>query len=86
MLSVMARVNLTLTEVSFQKLSRYAKRSGAPAAALARTLLLEGLERREAEERRRKLASDYAAGRPDARELLKDLEPGQLEGMGREEQ
>ena len=37
------------------------------------------LERREMIERARKLAKDYAGGRSDARELLSDFEPAQVE-------
>ncbi len=84
-LRVMARVNLTLERDAYEKLTRYAKRSGAPTAALARLLVLESLDRREADERKRRLAADYVAGRADARELLKDLENGQLESLGHEE-
>ena len=43
---------------------------------MARTLLREALDRREAAERRRKLAADYAAERG---ELLRDLERGELD-------
>ncbi|MBI5544796.1 MAG: hypothetical protein HY901_12980 [Deltaproteobacteria bacterium] len=77
--SVMARVNLTLDPVSYEKLSRYAKASGAPCAAAARRLLCEALEHREERARRARLAADYAAGRSDARELLRDLEAPELE-------
>ena len=45
---------------------------------MAKELLREGLERRRAVERRRKLAADYVADRPDARALLSDFEAGQL--------
>ena len=77
----MARLNLTLDEDTLRQLDRYTKRSGKPRAALARELLREGLAQRESAERRKQLAADYAAGRGDARALLKDLEAGQLELM-----
>jgi hypothetical protein len=77
----MARLNLTLDEDTFRRLDRHTKRSGKPLAALAKELLREGLARREAAERRKRLATDYAAGRRDARTLLKDLEAGQIELM-----
>jgi hypothetical protein len=80
----MARLNLTLDRDTLQQLDRHTKRSGKPRAALAREILREGLARREAAERRTQLAADYAAGRGDARALLKDLEAGQLELMGDE--
>jgi hypothetical protein len=50
-------------------------------ATFARELLREAIARREAEAQRRKLARDYAAGRADATELLKDLEAPQLDGL-----
>jgi hypothetical protein len=75
----MPRLNLTLDDDTFMRLSRHARQAGAQRATLARSLLREALERRDAMERRRKLAADYAADREDARELLYDLEPGELE-------
>jgi plasmid stability protein len=77
----MARLNLTLDEDTFRRLDRHTKRAGKPLAALARELLREGLAQREEAERRKQLATDYVAGRRDARALLKDLEGGQLELM-----
>jgi metal-responsive CopG/Arc/MetJ family transcriptional regulator len=82
---VMARVNLTLDEETFAELDRHTKLLGKPRAALARDLLTEALARRRAAERRKKLAADYAAGREDARALLRDLESAQLELMDDEE-
>lgn len=38
----------------------------------------------DAEERRHKLAADYAADRTDTPELLRDLEDGQLQILGDE--
>lgn len=46
---------------------------------MARELLCEALARRDALAHQRKLARDYAAGRADARELLAELEAGQLD-------
>ena len=74
----MARLNLTLDEDTFRRIDRHTKRTGRPRAALARELRREGRAQREAAERRKQLANDYAAGRPDARALLRDLEAGQL--------
>jgi predicted transcriptional regulator len=82
----MARVNLTLDPDVYDKLSRYAKASGAPRAAAARELLCEALEHREARARQAKLAADYTAGRSDAREVLHDLEALELELLGRHEE
>jgi hypothetical protein len=81
----MARVNLTLDPVAYEKLSRYAKASGSPRAAAARSLLCEALEYREERARRARLAADYAADRSDARELLNDLEALELELLDHEE-
>jgi len=81
----MARVNLTLDAETFRELDRHTKRTGKPRAAVVRELLREGLARRAAAERRRRLAADYAAGRSDARAVLADLESAQLELMDDEE-
>ena len=75
----MERLNLTLDEGTSGALARHAQREGKPRASLARELIAEALARREALDRRRKLARDYAAGRGDALEVLGDLEAGQLE-------
>jgi hypothetical protein len=47
-------------------------------------LIRDGLKRRELADRERKLAADYAAGRADAKELLRGLEAAQLELLGDE--
>jgi hypothetical protein len=75
----MERLNLTLDSHTSERLSRHAKREGTPRAAYARGILREALEAREALARKKKLAADYAAGRADARRLLKELEAPQLE-------
>ena len=75
----MARLNLTLDADTFEKLDRHSGRVGRPRARVATEILREGLARREAAERRKRLAADYAAGRADARALLKDLESSQLD-------
>ena len=80
----MARLNLTLDDDTARQLDRHTKRSGKPRAALARELLREALTRREGLERRQQLARDYAAGRSDARALLRDLESAQLDLLGDE--
>jgi hypothetical protein len=85
MLRVMERLNLTLDEGTSGALARYARREGKPRAALARELIHEAIARREALERQRRLARDYAAGRSDAKQLLKDLETAQLELLDRED-
>ena len=85
MMRVMERLNLTLDEGTSGALARHARREGKPRAALARELIREAIARREAIEYRRKLARDYAAGRSDAEELLKDMEAAQLELMGDED-
>jgi len=75
----MARLNLTLDRDISGRLEAHARRAGARRATLARQLLREALDRREAAERRRKLAADYAAEGSAARDLLGELEPGELE-------
>ena len=75
----MDRLNLTLDNDTSGALSRHARHEGKPRAALARELIMEALARREAVAQRRKLARDYVAGRDDAKELLAELERGQLE-------
>jgi hypothetical protein len=75
----MSRLNLTLDRDTSERLERHAKKTGVAKASLARQVLREGLERREARERARKLAADYAAGRADARAILDDFEHLELE-------
>lgn len=81
----MERLNLTLDEHTSAVLDRHARQAGKPRAALARELIQEAIARREALEHERKLARDYAAGRSDARQLLRDLEAAQLELLGDED-
>jgi hypothetical protein len=75
----MARLNMTLDQDTQSTLLRYAKRLKVPVATFARTLLREGLAHREALERKRKLAKDYAEGREDATSLLLELSELQSE-------
>jgi hypothetical protein len=75
----MERLNLTLDEGTSAALARRAQREGKPRAAVAREILVEGLAHREAQERRRKLAKDYADGRADASELASVLDEPQLD-------
>ncbi len=75
----MVRLNLTLDSDTLSRLERHAKRTVARRTHLARDLVREGLARREAAERRQKLAADYAAGRADARAALEELSASQVE-------
>ena len=77
----MSRLNLTLDDVTLSWLAKHASRERVSLAAYARRLLREAVEQREALARRRKLAADYAAGREDAMDVLRDLERPQLEGL-----
>jgi hypothetical protein len=77
----MARLNLTLDDDTLSRLARHARQTGGRRATLARRILREGLDAREARERRQKLAADYAAGREDARQLLSGLEAAQLDWL-----
>lgn len=61
-LRVMARLNLTLDVETAGLIERHARRHGLQRAALARELIREALAKREADERQRQLARDYAAG------------------------
>lgn len=82
--SVMGRLNLTLDPDTEGLLERHAERERKPRASLARELLREAIARREALERQRRLAADYAAGRADAGALVQDLEAPQLDLLGDE--
>jgi hypothetical protein len=75
----MARLNLTLDLDTFKRLEKHAREARSRRATLARTLIREALDLRESARRRRKLALDYGAGRDDTRDLLRDLEAGELE-------
>lgn len=84
MMRVMSRVNLTLDDDTQERLAQHAKYLGLPQAAAARELIREALARREARERRRRLASDYAAGRDDAKDLVGEIEMAQMELLDEE--
>ncbi len=75
----MARINLTLDRDTYALLDQRARISHKPRARVVKEILIEGLARRAAQERRKRLARDYAAGRGDAREVLAAWEVGQLE-------
>ena len=75
---------MTLDDDTERRLELHARRAGARVASFARELLREALDRREAAERRRRLAADYAADRADATALLAELETTQY-GYGGEE-
>lgn len=75
----MPRLNLTLDPGTSDRLEEHARRARTASATLARALLQEALDRRDSAERRRKLASDYARGHKETRELLAELEAGELE-------
>lgn len=77
----MNRLNLTLDADTALALDRYARTHHRPRASLARELLRDALAQREAVERRRKLAADYARGRTDDAALLAEIEAGQLAGF-----
>ena len=81
----MERLNLTLDEGTSGALARHARREGKPRAAFARELIREAIARREVLEAERKLARDYAAGRSDVKEVLREMELAQLELLGRED-
>lgn len=70
---------MTLDDATSNALKKHARRVGKPRAAVARELLREALSRRDAVERQRKLARDYADGRADTRAVLAELESAQLD-------
>ena len=78
-ISVMARLNMTLDDDTYTALKRYAKKQGAPQATVARRLLAEALARKRAAELQRKLAADYAAEREGTEKLLAEMEGSQLD-------
>lgn len=80
-LRVMSRLNLTLDEGTSSRLEAHARRLGARRATLAASLLKDALDRQEVLERRKKLAADYAADRDDARDLLQEIEAGQMDSL-----
>lgn len=75
----MARLNLILDGDTYRDLKKHANRLSRRPAGLARELVREGIQRREAAERRRALARYYTAGRKDARASLDDLELPQMD-------
>lgn len=75
----MKRLNVILNQETYEALERQAKQTRRTCAKVAEDLVLEGLTRRDAATRRKKLVADYRAGRADARALLNDLESSQLE-------
>ena len=70
----MSRLNLTLDDDTANWIKQHAAARKMRQATVARELLAEAVANREQAERRRLLAADYAAGRKDAAELLRDLE------------
>ena len=70
---------MTLDAGTSRALARRAKLEGKPRAALVRELLKEAIRRREMLDEQRKLARDYAAGRPDALALLAEMELAQTD-------
>jgi hypothetical protein len=81
----MARLNLTLDGETFGALQREARKEKTRVATYARQLLRAAIARREQQTRRRRWAEAYRADRADTAALLGDLEPGQLEIMGDED-
>ncbi len=77
----MSRLTLALDPDTLAWLERHASAAEVDVASLARQLVKEAVEHRDRTERRRKLASDYAAGRGDAQDILRDLEIAQLDGL-----
>jgi predicted transcriptional regulator len=75
----MTKLSVILDQKTYEALEKQAKQTRKPCVRVAKEILSEGLARRDAVARRKKLAADYRAGRADARALLNDLESVQLE-------
>jgi hypothetical protein len=75
----MNRLNLTLDDDTASALERYSGRAKKPRAAVARELIREAIQQRDARARLQQLARDYVSGRDDAAALLSELEVAQLE-------
>lgn len=80
----MARLNLTLDDDTFATLERDARRERSQLSTFARRLLKEALEQRERERRWREWEDAYRRGASEDRRLVRDMEAGQLDGIGDE--
>ena len=81
----MARLNLTLDAGTFEALQKDARKAKTRVATHARHLLRAAIADMGRRERRRRWAEAYRADRADASAVLRDLEPGELEIMGDED-
>lgn len=75
----MSRLNLTLPSDTFSKLARGAKSRRVRVATYTRRLIEDALARAEKAAYLKKLAADCSADREDVRELLAEIEAGQLD-------
>ncbi|MBI2893362.1 MAG: hypothetical protein HYY06_07400 [Deltaproteobacteria bacterium] len=81
----MARLNLTLDDVTLQALERDARKAHVRTATHARRLLREALEEHARRERRLRWAEAYRADREDAKKLLAEMEAGELDLLENED-
>jgi hypothetical protein len=75
----MPRLNFTLDRDTFRRLETHARKARCGPVTLAKRLIRDALDRREADQRRRKLALDYARQRNDAYAFLRELQIGELD-------
>ena len=83
-LCLMARLSLTLDEVTDARLNRHARATKTSRSSAAEKLLAEALQQKDSSEREAALAAAYIADRKDleAHALLLAVEQGQLELLG----
>ena len=75
----MARLNLTLSDDTFERLCELADAQNQTRAGFARQLLLTALHRIDRRQRMEQLARDYAEARSDTDTLLAEISLGQLD-------
>ncbi len=74
-----------MTPMSDLENTQTSMENGKKLAQVARELLLDGLQRYEEAERVKQLASDYASDALELQNLVSDLEVGQLDLLGSED-
>lgn len=83
----MPRINLTVSDETFEEIQSLAKTNGSGFAGTARKILLEGIARRRALALERELEEAYRSQNsdPEVREILDDMMPLQDELLSKEE-
>jgi hypothetical protein len=70
---------MTLDQETLKRLEEHAQGSGKARSAIARDLVIRGLDRIDRQAKLEKLARDYTQDRDELQSLLSDFEAGQLE-------